>query len=144
MQHNHDWHISANGDKYARRLPTQPDERHYLYGPGTGKSDRSSRRTDRIFDGLTTIILLAVGIAEKSIACPDAGRTETVPLLVGCWLATCRSCCAFCVFCMQFDGNAKPCPQVGLPVGKVTSGNRNRCRSAPCGALGSLAAGAGR
>lgn len=61
--HNNDWHIDASGNKYARRLPTQPDERHYLYGPGTGKSDRSSRRTDRVFDGLTTIILLAVGAA---------------------------------------------------------------------------------
>ncbi len=63
QDNNHDWHISANGDKYARRLPTQPDERHYLYGPGTSKSDRSSRRTDRIFDGLATIVLLSLGIA---------------------------------------------------------------------------------
>ena len=60
---NHDWHMDASGNKFARRLPTQPDERHYLYGPGTGKSDRSSRRTDRIFDGLATIILIALGIA---------------------------------------------------------------------------------
>ena len=63
MNNNHDWHMDASGNKYARRLPTQPDERHYLYGPGTGKSDTSSRRTDRIFDGLITITLLTLGIA---------------------------------------------------------------------------------
>lgn len=58
MQHNHDWHISANGDKYARRLPRQPEERHVLLGPGIGH-----KRVDRLFDGLITGLLIAVGVA---------------------------------------------------------------------------------
>jgi hypothetical protein len=51
------WQIDANGDKYARKLPTQPDERFYLYGPGSG-----NRRTDKFFDGLITALILAVGV----------------------------------------------------------------------------------
>jgi hypothetical protein len=52
------WQIDANGHKYARKLPTQPDERFYLYGPGSGH-----RRTDRVFDGLITAVVVGFCVA---------------------------------------------------------------------------------
>ena len=63
-----DWYISANGDRYhekptARRMPTQPGpERHPLLGPGLGKTDPLSRKVDRLFDGIITVIIVGVGL----------------------------------------------------------------------------------
>jgi hypothetical protein len=65
-----DWYTSASGDRYhrkptARRLPQQPEDPHrqmgWLYGPGTGRTDRISRKVDRLFDGLITAVVIAVG-----------------------------------------------------------------------------------
>jgi hypothetical protein len=66
---NPDWYISASGDRYhrkatARRIPKQPtEERHPLYGPGTGRTDVLSRKVDRLFDGIITVIVVGVGAA---------------------------------------------------------------------------------
>ena len=67
-----DWFIDRNGNRYnqkptARRLPEQPDDPHrqmnWLYGPGTGKTDRISRKVDRLFDGIITALVFSVGVA---------------------------------------------------------------------------------
>jgi hypothetical protein len=49
----------------------------------------------------------------------DAGPVSLL-LLGSSGLGRCRSRCAFCVFCMLLVGKSQQCPQVGLPVGKVT------------------------
>lgn len=58
QDNNHGWHMDASGNKYARRLPSQPAGRHELYGPGIGH-----KRTDKLFDGLITGLIIAVGVA---------------------------------------------------------------------------------
>jgi hypothetical protein len=65
-----DWFTDRNGNRYhqkptARRLPEQPTDPYrqmsWLYGPGTGKTDRISRKVDKLFDGIITVIVVAVG-----------------------------------------------------------------------------------
>lgn len=50
------WHIDASGNAYAMKTPAE--QRHPLLGPGIG-----DRRIDRLFDGIGTIIIAALGIA---------------------------------------------------------------------------------
>jgi len=66
------WYINASGDRYhrkptARRLPQQPEDPYrqmgWLYGPGTGRTDRISRKVDKLFDGIITVIVVGVGAA---------------------------------------------------------------------------------
>lgn len=64
-----DWFIDASGNRYHRKPQidqtangNRRQPRHYLYGAGTGGTDRTSRMVDKFFDGLITVTLLAVGI----------------------------------------------------------------------------------
>jgi hypothetical protein len=81
MQHNpEEWFHDSSGRPYARRLPSQPVQgRHELFGPGIGH-----KRTDKLFDGLITGLIIAVGVAmtaglltmtspDKQPARPDTG-----------------------------------------------------------------------